>query len=545
MNTRAPNDDSALTALAEALSFDNQFTRELPADPNPDNQRRQVEGALYSRVLPATFAAPQTVAVSEALGVSLGLAPALLRSQAFADVFTGNCQLPGMDPHATVYAGHQFGNWAGQLGDGRAINLGEVRAGDGTLQMLQLKGAGPTPYSRTADGLAVLRSSVREFLCSEAMYHLGIPTTRALSLTLTGDQVLRDMLYDGNAAYEPGAVVCRVAPTFLRFGHYQLPASRGDHELLRTLVDFTIRTQFSELLDGRDRTDAAGALAAPVYLAWFAAVAERTLDMVLGWERVGFVHGVMNTDNLSITGLTIDYGPYGWLDDYDPDWTPNTTDAGQRRYRFGQQAAICQWNLLQLANALLPLIETPQPLQDVLSDFADRYHARRWLMLGAKLGLDAVAADDEALITQLHALLTASEVDMTRFYQALAGVDPTQTAVHAQEQIATAFYPSSPREPDIEAWWRWLGTYQARIAQVPAEERRSRMARSNPCYVLRNYLAQQAIDRAEQGDFSEIERLQALLARPYEPQAGQEAYAALRPDWARTRVGCSQLSCSS
>lgn len=539
------------SALAEALNFDNAFTRSLPADPGAANERREVTGAVYARVQPVAGAAPQTVAFSAALGESLGLTPELMATPAFAETFTGNRLLPGMDPHATAYAGHQFGNWAGQLGDGRAINLGEVRAQDGSLQMLQLKGAGPTPFSRTADGLAVLRSSVREFLCSEAMFHLGIPTTRALSLTLSGDQVLRDMLYDGNAAYEPGAVVCRVAPTFLRFGHYQLPASRGDLPLLSTLADFTIRTQFANLLDG----DAQRATIEPEhYAAWFAAVARLTLDMVLGWERVGFVHGVMNTDNMSITGLTIDYGPYGWLDDFDPDWTPNTTDAGQRRYRFGQQAAIAQWNLLQLGNAVLPLIDDPTPLQDTLSDFAERYHAERWQMLGAKLGLDVVDSDDEQLITDLHELMTASEVDMTRLYQGLADVMPGQSADQSLQAIAGAHYPApvganrrpgAAAVPDDAAWSGWLARYQMRIGAIDADERAARMTRTNPCYVLRNYLAQQAIDRAEQGDFDGVRELQTLLERPYEAQLDQDAYAALRPDWARTRAGCSQLSCSS
>ncbi|MBG3852707.1 YdiU family protein, partial [Xanthomonas hortorum pv. carotae] len=231
----------------------------------------------------------------------------------------------GMQPWAVNYGGHQFGHWAGQLGDGRAISLGEAIGVDGGRYELQLKGAGPTPYSRGADGRAVLRSSIREFLCSEAMHHLGVPTTRALSLVTTGDAVVRDMFYDGRPQREPGAIVCRVAPSFIRFGNFELPSARGDSALLRQWADFTIARDFPELKGAGEN----------LYAAWFAQVCERTAVMVAHWMRVGFVHGVMNTDNMSILGLTIDYGPYGWVDDYDPDWTPNTTDAQGRRYRFG------------------------------------------------------------------------------------------------------------------------------------------------------------------------------------------------------------------
>ncbi|HYD10612.1 MAG TPA: YdiU family protein, partial [Acidimicrobiales bacterium] len=333
----------------DRLPFDNRFTRELPADPEPDNRRRQVEGAAYSRVAPTPVASPTTLVWSPEVASMLDLDPAVCTTQAFADVFGGNRVPEGADPFAMVYGGHQFGSWAGQLGDGRAIAIGEVVDRDGGHQTLQLKGAGPTPYSRTADGRAVLRSSIREFLCSEAMFHLGVPTTRALSLVLTGDGVVRDVMYDGNPEVEPGAVVCRVAPSFVRFGTFQLPASRGDIELLRSLVEFTIRNDYPH-----HEGDVAG---------WFTEVCERTAALVVDWMRVGFVHGVLNTDNMSILGLTIDYGPYGWLESFDPGWTPNTTDAGMRRYRYGAQPEVAHWNLWQLANALAPMLDDPSPLQ--------------------------------------------------------------------------------------------------------------------------------------------------------------------------------------
>ena len=326
------------------LRFDNRFPAGLPGDPERRNALRQVEGAVWSAVAPTPVAAPRVLAVSREMLETLGLDEADAATPEFAQVFGGNALLEGMQPHATNYGGHQFGSWAGQLGDGRAITLGEAVAPDGRHWELQLKGAGPTPYSRRADGRAVLRSSIREFLCSEAMHHLGIPTTRALSLVATGDDVVRDMFYDGHPEAEPGAIVCRVAPSFLRFGHFELPASRGDVELLRTLVDFAIRRDYPQLEGGGEA----------LYAAWFREIAERTARLVAEWMRVGFVHGVMNTDNLSALGLTIDYGPYGWIDNYDPDFTPNTTDAQGRRYRFGWQPRIASWNLGQLARALSP-----------------------------------------------------------------------------------------------------------------------------------------------------------------------------------------------
>ncbi len=287
---------SRVSALHE-LRFDNRFVRELPGDPEERNFRRPVSGAAYSRVKPTPVAAPKLIAHSREVAELLDLSIDPYTSAEFAEVFGGNRLLPGMDPFAMCYGGHQFGNWAGQLGDGRAINLGEVVNQRGEHWTLQLKGAGPTPYSRTADGLAVLRSSVREFLCSEAMYHLGVPTTRALSLVLTGQPVVRDMFYDGNAQAEPGAVVCRVAPSFTRFGNFQIFASRGDHENLRRLVEFTIRHDFPQLLNAEGHIDD-GVLAA-----WFHEVCRLTSEMILHWMRVGFVHGVMNTDNMSILGF--------------------------------------------------------------------------------------------------------------------------------------------------------------------------------------------------------------------------------------------------
>ena len=519
-----------------ALRFDNRFVAELPADPEAANYTRQV-AAAYSKVRPTKAAKPQLIGWSPEVAQLLDLPTDPGDGEALAEVFAGNRVLPGMAPIATCYGGHQFGNWAGQLGDGRAINLGEIVNRRGERWTLQLKGAGPTPYSRTADGLAVLRSSLREFLCSEAMHHLGVPTTRALSLTLTGEEVVRDILYDGHPAPEPGAVVCRVAPSFTRFGHFEILAARRQVDQLRQLADFTIRTDFPHLASGGSE---------PRYLDWFDEVAKRTADMVVQWMRVGFVHGVMNTDNMSVLGLTIDYGPYGWLEDYNPDWTPNTTDAATRRYRFGQQPAVAQWNLLQLANAIYPLIGDAEPLNAILKSFTERYMEGSRRTTAAKLGLAAYQAEhDDELTTELFHMLGDVETDVTLFFRNLAQVDPGSASCAALDE---AYYQPAQLTPAYRerlAAWRRAYAKRARLDGRPRDVQVAEMNRANPRYVLRNYLAQLAIDQAESGDYAMLTELLDTMRNPYDEQPGRERFAAKRPDWARQRPGCSMLSCSS
>ncbi len=525
----------------QPLSFDNTFVRELPADPASGPGRRQVHGALYSRVEPTPVAAPRLVAWSREVAALLDMDRADIESPAFAQVFGGNALLDGMQPYAANYGGHQFGNWAGQLGDGRAITLGETINAKGERWELQLKGAGPTPYSRTADGRAVLRSSIREFLCSEAMHHLGVPTTRALSLVATGEPVVRDMFYDGHPRSEPGAIVCRVAPSFIRFGNFELPTSRDDVALLNKLIDFTIRRDFPELISGGGGGGHTGQLDAQVRAEWFAQVCERTARMVAHWMRVGFVHGVMNTDNMSILGLTIDYGPYGWIDDFDFDWTPNTTDAAGRRYRFGQQAGIAYWNLGQLANALVPAFGVVDSLHAGLQRFVDVFTATDRGNIAAKLGLAGCTDEDEELMQALQALLTQAEVDMTLFFRALSDIDIDAPNL---APLSHAFYDEVKQRQAGPAFNEWLLRYTVRVRRdgLPVAQRRSRMHAANPRYVLRNYLAQQAIDRAEQGDDAGIHELLDVLRCPYDDQPGHEQFAQRRPDWARNRAGCRLLS---
>ncbi len=537
---RDPRPDTSRTTERplSGLRFDNRYVRELPADAESGLRRRQVSGALFSRIEPTPVRAPRLLAHSPEVATLLGLTPDDIASPDFASVFGGNQLIEGMQPYAANYGGHQFGHWAGQLGDGRAISLGEVVNAAGERWELQLKGAGPTPYSRTADGRAVLRSSIREFLCSEAMHHLGVPTTRALSLVGTGEDVVRDMFYDGRARPEPGAVVCRVAPSFLRFGHFELPASRGDLAVLNRLIDFTIRRDFADIAAQGEVADEG------LRARWFAEVCERTARMIAHWMRVGFVHGVMNTDNMSILGLTIDYGPYGWIDNFDADWTPNTTDAEGRRYRYGHQPQIAHWNLTRLANALLPVFSSEAPLVEGLERYAAAYDAAEREHVAAKLGLLACGDRDLDLEYELYGLMQESETDMTVFFRSLSDVNP---AAPGLAPLAHAFYDPALRDRQAPRFEAWLARYGARVREDGSDPvvRRRGMNAANPRYVLRNYLAQQAIEQAEAGDTGEIERLLGIMRRPYDDQPGNERYAGLRPDWARQKAGCSMLSCSS
>lgn len=527
-----------------AVTFDNRFVDNLPADNETHNAPRQVQNAAYSLVTPTKVSAPALVAWTDDVAAMLGFDPKEVQSTEFTAVCSGNKLLPGMQPYAMCYGGHQFGHWAGQLGDGRAINLGEVVTPTMGHQTLQLKGAGVTPYSRTADGLAVLRSSVREFLCSEAMFHLGIASTRALSLCLTGEQVNRDMFYDGNVKAEYGAVVCRVSASFCRFGSFQLPSARGDIALLKLMVDQCIKADFPELLAKDQAPDK------QVYLAWLGEISMRTCDLIVNWMRVGFVHGVMNTDNMSIIGETIDYGPYGWIDDFDLNWTPNTTDKEGKRYRFGAQGEIGQWNIFQLANAIYPLVDDAPALQQILADYAKRYQSQWQKMMAAKLGLITHLPDDLDLIFTLEQLLGNVETDMTLFYRQLAKIPLDKSQLEQGQWLAyfDACYYQSERldKPHKDSFELWLMQYIDRVTiEVQPEQRRARMDKVNPLYVLRNYIAQQAIDAAEKGDFSLIHQLQKVLKNPYDEQDEYQRYAQKRPEWARYKAGCSMLSCSS
>jgi len=516
------------------LDFDNAFIRELPADLQSGPGTRQVQAAAYSLVRPTPVEKPALLAYSEEVAQLLDLDDADIESEDFLQAFCGNALLPGMEAYAANYGGHQFGHWAGQLGDGRAIALGEVVSNAGQRWELQLKGAGPTPYSRHADGRAVLRSSLREFLCSEAMHHLGVPTTRALSLITSGEDVVRDMFYSGDAKPEPGAIVCRVSPSFIRFGNFELPASRGDSNLLEQLVQFCIARDFPHLRDhGENKIGE-----------WFVEVCERTAVLMAHWMRVGFVHGVMNTDNMSILGLTIDYGPYGWLENFDPDWTPNTTDAQGRRYAYGKQPGIAQWNLSRLAGAIAPLLQDHEVLHAGLNRYGDVFNEKHREMNAAKLGLLDPQDGDAVLVQDLFRIMQKLQIDMTLFFRMLADIDLNAVSLLPFEPV---FYDVDLRNAEGKDLLDWLARYATRIGQQEeaGSARRDRMNMVNPLYVPRNWLAQQAIDAAERGDASELHALMEVLRNPYKEQAGRERFALPRPEWARNRAGCSMLSCSS
>jgi uncharacterized protein YdiU (UPF0061 family) len=521
--------------LALQLNLKDTFNKELPADPIMENTRRQVRNACFSYVTPRVPSKPSLVHFSPEMVVAIGLKESP-NSDEFLETFSGAKVMTNTNPYAMCYGGHQFGHWAGQLGDGRAINLAEV-AHNNKRWVLQLKGAGETPYSRTADGLAVLRSSIREYLCSEAMFHLGVPTTRALSLVLTGDKVLRDIMYDGNPAYEKGAIVCRVAPSFIRFGNFEILAAQEDKKTLKDLVDHTIKHHYPHL----------GKPSKGTYLKFFKEVAVRSMEMVIHWQRVGFVHGVMNTDNMSILGLTIDYGPYGWLEDYDLGWTPNTTDSVNKRYRYGTQPQIVLWNLLQLANALFPLIEEAALLQDILKEYQEDVEVAYLEMMKSKLGLFENDVEDKYFITELEKVLQLSETDMTLFFRLLANVKKSNAA-NELKKVQDAFYLPDEITGSIENQWKsWFSRYGNRLNKETKNdsERGKLMNIVNPKYVLRNYMAQLAIDAAGEGDYGLLAELFDLLRKPYSEQPEHEKWFAKRPDWARNKVGCSMLSCSS
>jgi uncharacterized protein YdiU (UPF0061 family) len=369
------------------------------------------------------------------------------------------------------------------------------------------------------------------------MYHLGVPTTRALSLALTGKQVLRDVMYNGNPDYEKGAVVCRVSPNFIRFGSFEIHTSREDYDTLKQLTDYTIKHFYSHL--GEPNKDS--------YLAFFKEVATKTKDMIVHWQRVGFVHGVMNTDNMSIMGLTIDYGPYGWLENFDPQWTPNTTDSQNKRYRFENQASMALWNLTQLANALYPLIKDVKGLEEILGEFKTEYLGDYYGMMMSKLGLQKRDKSIENFIVDLTTNLYRSDIDMTIFFRELNQFDENKPVNHFDKIIEASYHPKHEVEQHKEFWSEWLINYADKLkgTGIGREIRIAKMNLVNPKYVLRNYMAQLAIESAEKEDYSLINELSELLKKPYSEQPQMEKWFAKRPGWAKDKIGSSMLSCSS
>lgn len=489
-------------------------------------------GPTFMTRLPAApLPQPYVVGFSEDTARLLGFDPAVVQDPGFAAWFSGNPTRDWADhamPYASVYSGHQFGVWAGQLGDGRAIGLGEVEHA-GRRYELQLKGSGRTPYSRMGDGRAVLRSSIREFLCSEAMHHLGIPTTRALCVTGSDQPVRREEI-------ETAAVVTRVSPSFVRFGHFEHFYANDRVDALRTLADHVIDRFYPHCREADDP-----------YLALLAEAVLSTASLVAQWQAVGFCHGVMNTDNMSVLGLTIDYGPFGFMDGFDAGHICNHSDS-QGRYAYRMQPQIAYWNLFCLAQALLPIIgerhdaakrgeRAVEDAQRVLEGFKEHFAPSLEQRLRDKLGLETAREGDDALANRLLEIMHANRADFTLTFRNLA-----RLSRHRKDDVS-ADAPVRDLFLDRAAFDAWAADYRARLATETRDDasRAAAMNRVNPKFVLRTHLAETAIRRAKEKDFSEVERLAAVLQHPFDEQPQYESYAALPPDWA----GSLEVSCSS
>ena len=523
MNDRLPHDAAAgASPLAaprpQGARDDRPGAAWSPAASRWVNRYHALGPSFHTELMACPLPQAHWIAVNPQATRQLGWPEDWWRTAEALAVFRGAALWPGMRPLATVYSGHQFGVWAGQLGDGRALMLGEVQTPDGSLEV-QLKGSGLTPYSRMGDGRAVLRSSIREYLCSHAMHALGVPTTLALCLVGSPEPVVRERV-------ESAAMVTRLAPSFVRFGHFEHFAHSGQHEALRSLADHVIGTHLPHLA-GQPRP----------YLALLDHAVRSTAQLLAHWQSLGFCHGVMNTDNMSILGLTLDYGPFGFLDAYDPLHVCNHSDT-HARYAFARQPGMAFWNLCALGQAMLPLIDDTQAVVDTIEGFKAAFGEAILAAMRAKLGLAAALPQDVALIDGWLKLLQQQQADHTLAFRALGELDVSpQGSLPPLDngEIARVF-------SDHEALSAWLRAYQERLQHEPgsSDARRERCRRHNPRFILRNHLAQAAIERAEQGDFSEVARLQALLSAPYDEQPGQEDYARAAPPWARhIEVSCS------
>lgn len=504
------------------------FTKKFPGDFSNNPMQRNTPKVLFSTIRPAGFDQPQVIAFNEPLSEEIGLGKF---EEKDLDFLVGNNLPDNVQTYATAYAGHQFGNWAGQLGDGRAILAGEITNHSGKKTEIQWKGAGATPYSRHADGRAVLRSSVREYLMSEAMYHLGVPTTRALSLAFTGENVVRDIMYNGNPQLEKGAVVIRTAESFLRFGHFELLSAQQEYKTLQELLDFTIDNYFPEVISSDIQK----------YKDFFENVCTRTADLMVEWFRVGFVHGVMNTDNMSILGVTIDYGPYSMMDEYDLNFTPNTTDLPGRRYAFGKQGQISQWNLWQLANALHPIIKDEKFLEDTLNKYGNYFWEAHDKMLCRKFGFDELRKDDEEFFTNWQGLMQELEFDHTLFFNQLENLTPETDLKEHFRSISYSFL----NEENLRKLNHFVEKYQARLDSnsISREDSLKLMANSNPKFILRNYLLYECIEEISNGRTEMLNKLTKALENPYIELYPE--FSTKRPSGYDDTAGCSTLSCSS
>lgn len=480
------------------LQFDNRFAR--------------LGDAFSTEVLPDPLDDPHLVVASPAAMALLDLDPAQAEEPVFAELFAGHTLWSDAAPRAMVYSGHQFGSYNPRLGDGRGLLLGEVVNQAGEHWDLHLKGAGQTPYSRMGDGRAVLRSSIREFLASEHLHALGIPSSRALCVTGSSTPVYREKK-------ETGAMVLRLAPSHVRFGHFEYFYYTRQHEQLKTLGEHVLACHFPACLEAEEP-----------WLAMFREIIERNAGMIARWQAYGFCHGVMNTDNMSILGITFDYGPYAFLDDFDANHICNHSD-DSGRYSFSNQVPIAHWNLAAVAQALTPHIAV-EALREALELFLPLYQAA-WLdLMRRRLGFTRAEEGDEALVQRLLQLMQTSAVDYTLFFRRLGETAPEQAVAVLRDEFV-----------DLAGFDAWAAQYVERATREGDDQdaRRQRMHAVNPKYILRNYLAQRAIEAAEQGDFSEVRQLHAVLARPFDEQPGMERYAERPPEWGKHL----EISCSS
>ncbi|QMM52646.1 YdiU family protein [Enterobacter sp. RHB15-C17] len=464
---------------------------------------------FYTALNPTPLTNARLIWHNDSLASELGIPPSLFQPATGAGVWGGEALLPGMQPLAQVYSGHQFGVWAGQLGDGRGILLGEQQLANGQTVDWHLKGAGLTPYSRMGDGRAVLRSTIRESLASEAMHALGIPTTRALSIVTSDTQIARE-------TYEPGAMLMRIAQSHVRFGHFEHFYYRREPEKVRQLADFVILHHWPQWQDDADK-----------YILWFRDVVARTASLMACWQTVGFAHGVMNTDNMSILGLTMDYGPYGFLDDYQPDFICNHSDH-QGRYSFENQPAVGLWNLQRLAQSLSPFIDV-EALNDALDLYQEVLMQEYGKLMRRKLGLTTQEKGDNDILNALFALMAREGSDYTRTFRMLSQTEQQSAASPLRDEFI-----------DRAAFDSWFVTYRERLQreEIQDDDRQAQMKAVNPAMVLRNWLAQRAIEQAEQGDYAELHRLHAALRTPFADRS--DDYVSRPPDWGkRLEVSCS------
>jgi uncharacterized protein YdiU (UPF0061 family) len=483
----------------DELEFDNRFAR--------------LGDAFSTEVLPEPIEAPRLVVASESAMALLDLAPDQADAPLFAEVFSGHKLWAEAEPRAMVYSGHQFGGYTPQLGDGRGLLLGEVLNDAGEHWDLHLKGAGQTPWSRMGDGRAVLRSSIREFLASEALHALGVASTRALCVIGSDTPVWREQ-------QERAAMLVRLSPSHIRFGHFEYFYYTRKPELHKQLADHVLSEHFPECQQAEQP-----------YLAMFQTVVERTAEMIAKWQAYGFCHGVMNTDNMSILGLTFDFGPYAFLDDFDAQFICNHSDH-QGRYSYSNQVPVAHWNLSALAQALTPLIEV-EALRGALELFLPLFQAQYLGLMRQRLGLTTAEDDDQELVERLLQLMQNSAVDYTLFFRRLGDQAPEAALATLRDDFV-----------DLAGFDAWATAYLSRLQRQPAEaseERTQRMHSVNPLYILRNYLAQNAIEAAQAGDYSEVRRLHQVLSRPFEAQPGMDAYAQRPPDWGKHL----EISCSS